>query len=246
MYEEQKELVKLVDAKLGQEYELIVTTYAELYRYRIGDVLKNFVPVLVALPRRFRSLKKEFLGLKQLMKIFAVNFMNIVADALLWHSEKDAYDGSMCNVKTDGLKRGLPITNPDYPVSETTGASREIEEVAKEWEHTLLQNIMDRELHELNKCLEQKESDMKLFGSSDAETLKQHFGRKIVELEDGKRTVQQDRDRLLAEVENLVAGSNGKTHKSDDIHAQKLKALEAQILDLEKKQEDLREILLNH
>ncbi|KAI5385758.1 hypothetical protein KIW84_072385 [Lathyrus oleraceus] len=38
--EEQKELVKLVDVKLGQEYELVVTTYAELYRYRICYVLK--------------------------------------------------------------------------------------------------------------------------------------------------------------------------------------------------------------
>lgn len=31
------------------------------------------------------------------------------------------------------------------------------EEVAKEWEHTILQNTMDRELNELNKRLEQKE-----------------------------------------------------------------------------------------
>lgn len=31
------------------------------------------------------------------------------------------------------------------------------EEVAKEWEHTFLQNTMDRELNELNKRLEQKE-----------------------------------------------------------------------------------------
>lgn len=41
------------------------------------------------------------------------------------------------------------------PIS--SGDSREIEEVTKEWEHTLLQNSMDRELHELNKRLEQKE-----------------------------------------------------------------------------------------
>ncbi|AES59395.1 putative plus-end-directed kinesin ATPase [Medicago truncatula] len=158
-------------------------------------------------------------------------------------SEKDAYDGSMYNVKTDGLKRGLPFTAPDYPTSEATGDSREIEEVAKEWEHTLLQNSMDRELHELNKRLEQKESEMKLFGSSDPETLKQHFGRKIMELEDEKRTVQQDRDRLLAEVENLAAGSDGQTHKSEDIHAQKLKALEAQILDMKKKQDSQVQLL---
>ncbi|KAG5098864.1 hypothetical protein JHK82_048718 [Glycine max] len=151
--------------------------------------------------------------------------------------EKDVYENSSCNVKTDGLKRGLPITTSDYPMSETTGDSREIEEVEKEWEHTLLQNSMDRELHELNKRLEQKESEMKLFGISDAEALKQHFGRKIMELEDEKRTVQRDRDRLLAEVENLAANSDGQIQKSEDIHAQKLKTLEAQILDLKKKQE---------
>ncbi|RDX60694.1 Kinesin-like protein KIN-4A, partial [Mucuna pruriens] len=158
--------------------------------------------------------------------------------------EKDAYDNSTCNVKTDGLKRGLPITASDYPMSETTGDSREIEEVEKEWEHTLLQNSMDRELHELNKRLEQKEvSEMKLFGISDAEALKQHFGRKIVELEDEKRAVQRERDRLLAEVENLAANSDGQTQKSEDIHAQKLRTLEAQILDLKKKQEGQVQLL---
>ncbi|XP_027329284.1 kinesin-like protein KIN-4A isoform X2 [Abrus precatorius] len=157
--------------------------------------------------------------------------------------EKDAYDGSPCNVKTEGLKRGLPITASDYPMSETTGDSREIEEVEKEWEHTLLQNSMDRELHELNKRLEQKESEMKLFGMSDAEALKQHFGRKIMELEDEKRAVQRERDRLLAEVENLAANSDGQTQKSEDIHAQKLKGLEAQIMDLKKKQESQVQLL---
>ncbi|XP_004487633.1 indole-3-acetic acid-amido synthetase GH3.6-like [Cicer arietinum] len=35
-----QELVDLVDVKLGQEYELVVTTYAGLYRYKVGDVLK--------------------------------------------------------------------------------------------------------------------------------------------------------------------------------------------------------------
>lgn len=37
---EQQEVVDLVDVKLGQEYELVVTTYAGLYRYRVGDVLR--------------------------------------------------------------------------------------------------------------------------------------------------------------------------------------------------------------
>ncbi|GLJ20894.1 hypothetical protein SUGI_0381210 [Cryptomeria japonica] len=36
----QLELVELADVKVGEEYELVVTTYAGLYRYRVGDVLR--------------------------------------------------------------------------------------------------------------------------------------------------------------------------------------------------------------
>lgn len=154
--------------------------------------------------------------------------------------ETNSQDSDICSVKSDGLKRGLhSMDSPDYQIGETiTGDSREIdEEVEKEWEHTLLQNTMDKELNELNKRLEQKETEMKLFGGFDTTALKQHFGKKIMELEDEKRTVQRERDHLLAEVENLAANSDGQTHKWQDTHAQKLKTLEAQILDLKKKQE---------
>nr|XP_016461587.1 PREDICTED: indole-3-acetic acid-amido synthetase GH3.6-like [Nicotiana tabacum] len=37
---EQQQLVDLADVKIGQEYELVVTTYSGLYRYRVGDVLQ--------------------------------------------------------------------------------------------------------------------------------------------------------------------------------------------------------------
>ncbi|KDP41698.1 hypothetical protein JCGZ_16105 [Jatropha curcas] len=161
--------------------------------------------------------------------------------------ETDAQDGSTCYVKSDGLKRSLhSIESADYQMGETmsAGDSREIdEEVAKEWEHTLLQNTMDKELHELNRRLEEKESEMKLFGGIDTAALKQHFGKKIMELEDEKRAVQQERDRLLAEIENLSSGSDGQAQKLQDIHAQKLKALESQILDLKKKQENQVQLL---
>ncbi|KAJ6730107.1 CHROMOSOME-ASSOCIATED KINESIN KIF4A-LIKE PROTEIN [Salix viminalis] len=165
-------------------------------------------------------------------------------DTAVEQRETDAQDGSICSVKTDGLKRSLhSIESPDYQMGETiSGDSRDIdEEVAKEWEHTLLQNTMDRELHELNRRLEEKESEMKLFGGVDTAALKQHFGKKIMELEDEKRTVQQERDRLLAEIENLSAGSDGQ--KLQDIHAQKLKTLEIQILDLKKKEENQVQLL---
>ncbi|XP_062158301.1 kinesin-like protein KIN-4A isoform X2 [Alnus glutinosa] len=160
--------------------------------------------------------------------------------------ETDGQDGSICPVKSDGLKRGLhSMESSDYQMGETiTGDSREIdEEVAKEWEHTLLQNTMDKELNELNKRLEEKESEMKRFGEFDTVALKQHFGKKIVELEDEKKAVQQERDRLFAEVENLAASSDGQTQKLQDIHAHKLKTLEAQILDLKKKQESQVQLL---
>ncbi|GJX52435.1 indole-3-acetic acid-amido synthetase GH3.6-like protein [Tanacetum coccineum] len=34
------ELIELSDVKIGQDYELVVTTYAGLYRYKVGDVLR--------------------------------------------------------------------------------------------------------------------------------------------------------------------------------------------------------------
>lgn len=64
------------------------------------------------------------------------------------------------------------------------------EEVAKEWEHNLKQQTMDKELHELDKQLEQKELEMKLFGKVDTAVLKQHFGKKLFELEEEKKAVQ--------------------------------------------------------
>nr|AFK44999.1 unknown [Lotus japonicus] len=59
---------------------------------------------------------------------------------------------------------------------------------------------------------------MKLIGV-DTEALKQHFGKKIMELDEEKRKVQHERDRLLHEVENLSANSNGLAHKNQDFRA---------------------------
>ncbi|OIS97045.1 kinesin-like protein kin-4a [Nicotiana attenuata] len=86
-------------------------------------------------------------------------------------------------------------------------------------------------------------SEMKLYGGFDTMALKQHFGKKIIELEEEKRAVQQERDRLLAEVENCAANSDGLSRKLQDMHSQKLKSLEAQIQDLKKKQENQVQLL---
>ncbi|KAL3583758.1 hypothetical protein D5086_014819 [Populus alba] len=160
--------------------------------------------------------------------------------------EIDAYEGHATSAKSDGLKRNFQsMDSSEYYMDEgiSGDSSGEIDEAAKEWEHTLIQSTMDKELNELNKRLEQKESEMKLFGGVDTEVLKQQFRKKILELEEEKRTVQQERDQLLVEIENLAANSDGQAQKTQDTHSQKLKALEAQILDLKKKQESHFELL---
>ncbi|KAJ6907568.1 kinesin-like protein KIN-4A isoform X1 [Populus alba x Populus x berolinensis] len=160
--------------------------------------------------------------------------------------EIDAYEGHATSAKSDGLKRNFQsMDSSEYYMDEgiSGDSSGEIDEAAKEWEHTLIQSTMDKELNELNKRLEQKEFEMKLFGGVDTEVLKQQFRKKILELEEEKRTVQQERDQLLVEIENLAANSDGQAQKTQDIHSQKLKALEAQILDLKKKQESHFELL---
>ncbi|PWA42355.1 hypothetical protein CTI12_AA545630 [Artemisia annua] len=122
-------------------------------------------------------------------------------------------DDSIC-MKNEGLKRGFQsVDSPDYPMIESGDSGVIEEEAEKEWEHALLQDSMGNELHELNKRLEQKESEMRHFEGSDTMTLKQHFGKKIMELEDEKRAVQIERDRLLTEVENLSASSDGQAQK---------------------------------
>lgn len=41
--------------------------------------------------------------------------------------------------------------------------------------------------------------------------------------------MQLERDRLLAEVENLSANTDGQAQKMQDVHSQKLKVLESQV-----------------
>ncbi|XP_057779688.1 kinesin-like protein KIN-4A isoform X2 [Salvia miltiorrhiza] len=146
--------------------------------------------------------------------------------------------------KNEGLKRGLQtMESCDYQMSESSDPGDIDEDTAKELDHTYFQNNMDKELNELNRQLEQKESQMRHFGGYGTIALKQHFGKKILELEEEKRTVQRERDHLLAEVENLSANSDGHAQKLRDAHAQKLKVLEAQIQDLKKKQENQVQLL---
>ncbi|XP_057718029.1 aminoaldehyde dehydrogenase ALDH10A8, chloroplastic-like isoform X5 [Arachis stenosperma] len=71
-------------------------------------------------------------------------------------------------------------------------------------------------------------SEMKHIGI-DTEALKEHFGKKVMELEEEKRIMQQESDPLLHEVKNLSVNIDGLAQKSQDVRGQKMKALEAQV-----------------
>ena len=63
------------------------------------------------------------------------------------------------------------MDSSDYQMDEVVSDANlgEIDEVAKELEHALRWNTLDIELNELNKRIEQKELEMKLFGKYDTE-----------------------------------------------------------------------------
>ncbi|CAN6903826.1 unnamed protein product [Brassica oleracea] len=173
-------------------------------------------------------------------------------ELLIYRSKRATLDYCNMNTQEDGvsftkddcLKRGFESMDSDYEMSEATsgGISEDIDGSAKEWEHALRQNNMGNELSELSKRLEEKESEMKICGAG-TEIIRQHFEKKMMELEKEKRTVQVERDLLLAEVEKLAASSDRQAQVARDSHAQKLKALETQISNLKKKQENQVEAL---
>ncbi|KAM3325894.1 pleiotropic drug resistance protein 1-like [Capsicum chacoense] len=69
---------------------------------------------------------------------------------------------------------------------------------------------------------------MKLYVGFNTMALKQHFGKKLLELEEERRAVQQERDRLLAKVDNRAANTDRQAIKLQYTHSQKLKSLDAQ------------------
>ncbi|XP_074581994.1 kinesin-like protein KIN-4A [Curcuma longa] len=162
------------------------------------------------------------------------------------HFERDFQKGRTSFSNIEGLRRSLQSTEKiDYEMVESLegdSSSGSDEEIVKEWEYQMSQDSMGKELKELNRQLEQKESEMKMFGSN-CLILKQHFGKKLMELEEEKKTVQRERDRLLALAENPNANPDGQTHKLPENYMQKLKTLETQIRDLKKKQENHVQLL---
>ncbi|KAJ9562357.1 hypothetical protein OSB04_007517 [Centaurea solstitialis] len=163
--------------------------------------------------------------------------------------EKDAHEYRLYFAQRDGVNRDSQCTTSPETITESV-ATRDIEgKVVKEpdkltikQEHDIRQDMWNKELNDMNRLLEKKESEMKLLGSPDVEALKQRFGRKIMELEEGKRLLQLERDGLRAEIARLE-DMGGPTEKEQTMNAEKLEEIEVQIAELEKQHEQQIELL---
>jgi kinesin family protein 4/21/27 len=90
-------------------------------------------------------------------------------------------------------------------------------ELLLEFKRTSAQEKFDKELREIDKRLEQKEAEIKLFVRPDATVLKQHFERKLVELEEEKKYLQK-----LKQLKVQIAVLRNKQEVwSEDFHQQR-------------------------
>ncbi|KAL2584801.1 hypothetical protein AAZV13_14G149800 [Glycine max] len=119
----------------------------------------------------------------------------------------------------------------------------DMEDHAKEIEHSSLQEKLDRELKELDKKLEQKEAEMKMFNNSDTSVLKHHYEKKVLELEQEKKFLQKEIEELKYNLANISSSSGDGAQKLKEEYLQKLNALEAQVSVLKKKQESQAQLL---
>ncbi|XP_074263675.1 kinesin-like protein KIN-4C isoform X2 [Silene latifolia] len=126
---------------------------------------------------------------------------------------------------------------------ETTvsGDEKELEE--KELEHSSLQETLDRELKELDKKLQQKEAEMKRFAGGETTVIKQHYEKKVLELEHEKKVLQKEIEDLRHKLGNISSTSDDGAQKLKEDYLQKLNLLESQVSALKKKQEAQAQLL---
>ncbi|KAG6392989.1 hypothetical protein SASPL_147219 [Salvia splendens] len=118
-----------------------------------------------------------------------------------------------------------------------------VEDVEKELEHSSIQEQLDRELQELDKKLEQKEAEMKRFASGDTSVLKQHYEKKVHELENEIWTQQKEIEELRSKHENIEPNSDDSAQKLKEEYLQKLNFLEKQVAELKKKHDAQNQLL---
>ncbi|QHN92582.1 Chromosome-associated kinesin [Arachis hypogaea] len=138
---------------------------------------------------------------------------------------------------------GNEFSSDDAKSADITGNADDVEDHAKEIEHSSLQEKFDRELKELDKKLEQKEAEMKLYNNADTSVLKHHYEKKVLELEQEKKVLQREIEELRCNLANISSTSDEGAQKLKADYLQKLNALEAQVSELKKKQDAQAQLL---
>ncbi|CAI8599148.1 unnamed protein product [Vicia faba] len=131
---------------------------------------------------------------------------------------------SECNVKAGDL--------PD-----------DMEDDEKELEHSSLQEKLDKELKELDRKLEQKEAEMKLYSNSDTSVIRHHYEKKLLEMEQEKKILQKAIENHKFNLTNISSTSDDGSQKLKQDYFQKLNSLEAQVSELKKKEETQAQLL---
>uniref|UniRef100_A0A0D9VKX5 Kinesin motor domain-containing protein n=1 Tax=Leersia perrieri TaxID=77586 RepID=A0A0D9VKX5_9ORYZ len=134
----------------------------------------------------------------------------------------------------DDLGSGCEVGTPD--------TSSEVDE-EKEREHSSMQDKLDKELQELDKRLQQKEAEMKQFAKSDTSVLKQHYEKKLHEMEQEKKALQKEIEDLRHALTNISSSTDESAQKLKENYLQKLNTLESQVSELKKKQEAQQQLL---
>lgn len=138
------------------------------------------------------------------------------------------------------LSKGSCSEDSDINSVDTNG---EAEVKEKEIEHSSLQEKLDMELKELDKKLEQKEAEMKRFAGVDTSVLKQHYEKKVHELELEKKALQKEIESLQRNLSNISSNSDESAQKLKEDYLQKLNLLESQVAVLKKKQDAQSQLL---
>ncbi|KAJ1281005.1 hypothetical protein BS78_04G275400 [Paspalum vaginatum] len=144
------------------------------------------------------------------------------------------------DVFLNDLGSGCEVGTPD---ASTLLSSGEVDEEEKEREHSSMQDQLDKELQELDKRLQQKEAEMKQFAKSDTSVLKQHYEKKLNELEQEKKSLQKEIENLRHALTNISSSTDEGAQKLKENYLQKLNALESQVHELKKKQEAQQQLL---
>ncbi|KAL0738439.1 hypothetical protein Bca4012_014649 [Brassica carinata] len=128
-------------------------------------------------------------------------------------------------------------------VIDVTVCADEVEFQEKELEHCSLQEKLDMELKELDKRLEEKEAEMKRYSSGGTSVLKQHYEKKVHELEQEKRALQREIEGLRQNLASIPSAPGDGAQKLKESYLQKLNTLETQVSELKKKQDAQAQLL---